>query len=172
MQLVSGALAVVVLVGGSVALRTGDDDDEEGVVAEGGTTTTTATTLPNETTSTTDGSSGADSLETIVVPGAWPTEPVFAGVTLAGDVVLADPASGEVLLTLLSAQPSAPAVDVTLSNTKDAVYVGTYFDHRGGPLLRLRPGEPVDVLGSANVVAISPDGARLATTRRRGRQHR
>jgi hypothetical protein len=102
-------------------------------------------------------------IESVVVPGEWPAGPTFAAVTLDGDVVLADPTSGEVLRTLLPAHSAAPVGDVALDNSGSTVYAATYIDYRGGPLLRLRPGEPVSVIGSAEAVAVSPDGLRLAT---------
>ena len=66
-----------------------------------------------------------------MVPGDWPSAPVFAAVTHDGDVVLADPRSGEVLLTLLPADRSRPALDVTLARERTAVYVGDPFRPSG-----------------------------------------
>jgi hypothetical protein len=161
---VGGALVgVVILVSAVVLAPWGDAGDERGVVANEGSTSTTVSHESTSSTTAPPTAEGAGGLESIVVPGDWPSAPVFAAVTHDGDVVLSDPRSGDVLLTLLPADPLAPALDVSLAPNGPAVYVAIRSDLGSGPLLRLRPGEPVSVIGTAEAVAVSPDGGRLAT---------
>lgn len=92
----------------------------------------------------------------------WPTEDVFAAVTLDGDVVVASAATGEPVVTVLPAAPGRNAVEVALAPDRSAVFVATRGDHGGGDLLRIAPGQNPIVIGRGDGVAISPDGLRLA----------
>ena len=130
-RLVGGALVgVVILVSAVVLAPWGDAGDERGVIANEGSTSTTVTHESTSSTTAPPTTEGAGGLESIVVPGDWPSAPVFAAVTHDGDVVLSDPRSGDVLLTLLPADPLAPALDVSLAPNGMAVYVGDPFRPR------------------------------------------
>lgn len=154
-RLVVGVLAVgLVAVGVGVARPWVDDDDTSVVVDEGTTTTTTVMTSTTDTAPTSSTSAEVDD--------AWPAGPdassVFAGITVDGDIVLADIETGTPVLTLGTVDPNGRS-DVARAQDGTAVFVASAENG----LWRYTPDRPPERLGDASTVAVSPDGRLLAT---------